>query len=715
MEKRKWLWKKKPSERGGGETESSGSISSHSERFSDDQDALKASPKDDSQSPEVTSKIATGGDEEVNDSIKCLTEKLSAALVNVSQKDDLVKQHSKVAEEAVAGWEKAENELVVVKKQLDAATQTKSQLEDRVSHLDGALKECVRQLRQARDEQEEKIREAVVSRTKEWETDKSELENQLFQLKTELKAAAAAKSESPARVDPDLFQRLEYLEQENETLRLELLSQSEELEVRTIERELSTQAAEMASKQHLESIKKVAKLEAECRRLKALASRSSSSLNDHHKTSAASSVYLESLTDSHSDSGDRLNGLISELDEFKNNRTAGNRNVPVVAPAVEIDLMDDFLEMERLAALPENEMESSNHVESVVKQSTDHEENLLRDELEIAIRQAAEFEGKLNELQEVKDELERSLENTRADKAEVEETLERMIQEKAAFEESLERTIQEKFQAESNLAEMESEKAEMETALTTSRCENKALQSRLMEVQLKLEEVQSQLSLAKESKQEIESQLVNLEAESRTLSAQVSTLEAELEKERATSAEFSIKYQYLEEEISRKKEELEIQQHSMNMNSAPKIKQEDLALAAGKLADCQKTILSLGKQLKSLATLEDFLIDASSIPEITAVGASSLAAAPRGSSSSEGGGVLWNLHSNETYSPRIDLSPARAIAVEISKHERNSPPSCSSSSTSSAVVASMHSSSDKNRNGFAKFFSRSKNGIQLEL
>lgn len=37
MEKRKWLWKRKSSEKSPGETESSGSISSHSERFSDDQ------------------------------------------------------------------------------------------------------------------------------------------------------------------------------------------------------------------------------------------------------------------------------------------------------------------------------------------------------------------------------------------------------------------------------------------------------------------------------------------------------------------------------------------------------------------------------------------------------------------------------------------------------------------------------------------------------
>lgn len=37
MENRSWLWRKKSSEKSPGETESSGSVSSHSERFSDDQ------------------------------------------------------------------------------------------------------------------------------------------------------------------------------------------------------------------------------------------------------------------------------------------------------------------------------------------------------------------------------------------------------------------------------------------------------------------------------------------------------------------------------------------------------------------------------------------------------------------------------------------------------------------------------------------------------
>lgn len=62
----------------------------------------KAYPGQSTQSPEVTSKAALV-DEEANDSVKTLTEKLSAALLNISAKEDLVKQHAKVAEEAVSG------------------------------------------------------------------------------------------------------------------------------------------------------------------------------------------------------------------------------------------------------------------------------------------------------------------------------------------------------------------------------------------------------------------------------------------------------------------------------------------------------------------------------------------------------------------------------------------------------------------------------------
>lgn len=67
------------------------------------QEVLKASPShESSQSPEVLSKEGSGH-EEVNDKVRHLSEKLSAALSNISSKEDLVKQHAKVAEEAVSG------------------------------------------------------------------------------------------------------------------------------------------------------------------------------------------------------------------------------------------------------------------------------------------------------------------------------------------------------------------------------------------------------------------------------------------------------------------------------------------------------------------------------------------------------------------------------------------------------------------------------------
>ncbi|KAM2554958.1 hypothetical protein TB2_019038 [Malus domestica] len=702
---RKWLWKKKSSEKSSGETDSSGSVSSHSERYSDEQEALKASPNHDAQSPEVTSKAASSADD-VNDSLKSLAERLSAALVNVSAKEDLVKQHAKVAEEAVAGWEKAENEAAVFKSELEATIQQNSALEDRVSHLDGALKECLRQLRQAREEQEQTVQEAVLKKTCDWESTKLKLESQIVELQRNAEANSA---EASAFVDPRLSHRLQSLKKENSALKHQLLSQAEELEIMTIERDLSAQAAETASKQHLESIKKVAKLEAECRRLKALGSKTPV-VNDH-KSSAASSIYVESCMDSQSDSGERLNmmeidsqkmngseankrdltfsdswasALVAELDQL-NNEKAVNRNLP--APSIDIDLMDDFLEMERLASLPQTENGTSCLESEAIVNQTNNEERALRAELEAMSHRTAKLEDKLEKLQVEKERLE--VENAE---------LEAMSHRAAELEDMLERMEVER----ENLVV---EKAELKIALSKSQECYVAAEFQLKEAEMKLEELQKELSIAKESRQSIESQLVSMEAEARTMSAKVDSLEAEVQRERALSAEIAVKCQDLEEELSRKKE-VKFQKTACS-NGELKRKQEDLAVAAGKLADCQKTIASLGNQLKSLATLEDFLIDAGSLPGFTAV-------APQVPKADE----IWKLHSNVTDSPKRDsvskpADESSGPSVNRSRNEDNSPPS-SSSSTSSTVL-STHVSSEKNRNGFAKFFSRTKGGIRLEI
>lgn len=557
MDRRSWLWRRKSSEKSPGETESSGSISSHSERFSDEQEVLKASPNhESSHSPEVLSKEGSGH-EEVNDKVRHLSEKLSAALSNISSKEDLVKQHAKVAEEAVSGWERAENEVLLLKRQLESANRKNSSLEDRVSHLDGALKECVRQLRQSREEQDRKIQEGIANKTLEIESTKSKLESHILELQLQLETI---KAES---------------ERENSALKMELHSQAKELHSMIIERDLSTQAAESASKLHLESIKKVAKFEAECRRLKSTTRHKTlSSPFSDHKTFTASSICVESLTDSQSDSGEIVNHSDSWVSAVGNEKGVIGRN-PVVS-STEINLMDDFLEMERLAALPETETGSicietksgSSCIETkTVSDRSNGEESPFKAELEAMINRTADLEERLEK--------------------------------------------------------MEAEKVELEMALKECQDQLGKSQSQHKEGEMKLIELQSQLSLANKSKQAVErdldgikeekkkseSELLVAESEIKTLISKVSLLEKEVKRERALSEEAAASCRKLEDELSKMKNEAEIR-NMASSNEELKIKQEkELAMAASKLAECQKTIASLGRQLNSLATLEDFLTE----------------------------------------------------------------------------------------------------------
>ncbi|KAB5556460.1 hypothetical protein DKX38_007369 [Salix brachista] len=569
----------------------------------------KVYPIHNPQSPEVTSK-AVFTDEDIGDNERTLTDKLSAALLNLSAKEELIKQHVKVAEEAVSGWEKAEKELSALKQQIKAATEKNSGLEDRVSHLDAALKECVRKLRQSSEEQDRRINEAVTKKISECESTKSKLEAQLIELQARLETT---KSDATVSADSELWKKLNSLEKENSSLKRELLSLAEEIQVRILERDLSTQAAETASKLQLESIKKLAKLEAECRKLKAVA-RKGSPANDH-KYLTASSICAESFTDSQSDNGDRLLAVESdswkrsglemnecdqtfpgswacahdtELDQSNNQKPFG-RNIMV--PSSEINLMDDFLEMERLAALPDTESGSSYLEAGPVSDKGNGSGNPLKEELESMINRTTELEEKLDK--------------------------------------------------------MEEEKFKSEMALTECQRQLETLRSQLKEADVKMGELQALLALANESRQaseeeikrfdskreETESQLRIAEAEIKTLLSKIVSLDAEVEKERALSAENAAKSQELEGELSKMKcevelqheierkrvasfnQELKITQHS-DLHSGIIQLEKELAVAASKFAECQKTIASLGLQLRSLATLED-LIDSEKSSDVS--------------------------------------------------------------------------------------------------
>ncbi|XP_068481322.1 filament-like plant protein 3 isoform X2 [Phaseolus vulgaris] len=498
MDRRSWLWRRKSSLKSPGETESSGSMSSHSERFYDDQVYTTHTTP-----PEVMCEEGATNDEEVTD-VKTLTQQLSAALLNSSAKEDLVKQHAKVAEEAVSGWENAENEGLILKQQLDDAKQKNSVLQDQVSYLNGALKECMWELRQSKDEQEQKIHEAVSNNS-------CGLESKTPDHEWEAVDPAAA------LVHSDLHRRLEDMERENSSLKIELQSRLEELEFRTIERDLSTQAAETASKQHLETIKMVAKLEAECRRLKAV-TRKPFSANDH-RSLAASSVYVESFTDSMSDIGERQQVLESDMPKLGgwdlNENTAGENHTVF---STEINLMDDFLEMERLAALPDTESVSSFPVV-----------NTASDQLSVG-------HGTMNAF------------------------VEGMVQKNAALERKLEK--------------MEAEKLDLEMDITEYQKQLEASLSRIKEVELEVVELQTKLALANKSNEEAyeklkatqekkeiaESKLSVAYTEAEELVSKICSLEEEIEKERALSAKNLAKCGKLEDELLRMKHEAQLQQ-----------------------------------------------------------------------------------------------------------------------------------------------------------
>ncbi|KAH9301461.1 hypothetical protein KI387_013044, partial [Taxus chinensis] len=231
MDRRNWLWKKKSLEKIVLTSEQADTLST--QRASEEQDVKVNEP---ACSDETTNALV------LSNIVKDLNGRLAAAIAESTAKDDLVKQHAKVAEEAVSGWEKAREETVYLKQELDAALQQKVAAEDRVSHLDGALKECMRQLRHVREEQEQTIHDVVMKKARELDIIQAELEGKLAETNQRLLEKGAENSalhdslqegmrsleevrESKARTDADvrLLQiKLSSLDEENAAVKYEL-------------------------------------------------------------------------------------------------------------------------------------------------------------------------------------------------------------------------------------------------------------------------------------------------------------------------------------------------------------------------------------------------------------------------------------------------------------------------------------------------------------
>ena len=80
---------------------------------------------------------------------------------------------------------------MALKNHLESVTLLKLTAEDRATHLDGALKECMRQIRNLKEEHEQKIQEVALSKTKQLDKIKGELEAKIVNFEQELLRSAA--------------------------------------------------------------------------------------------------------------------------------------------------------------------------------------------------------------------------------------------------------------------------------------------------------------------------------------------------------------------------------------------------------------------------------------------------------------------------------------------------------------------------------------------
>ncbi|KAL5197068.1 hypothetical protein ABZP36_000580 [Zizania latifolia] len=583
MDRRSWLWRRRSTEKSPAETESS--ASSPSERLSDEQDTAKSSPNS-TEPPEIASSL------DDNVKVKVLSERLSSAVLDIRAKDDLVKQHSKVAEEAVLGWEKAEKEIATLKTQLNAETVKNSTLEDRIVHLDGALKECVRQLRRAKEEQDQNVQDALAQQSQQWESKKTDLELRIVELKAKLEA----KSELSVNTDSDASSKLASLEKENSALKVQLLAKSEELELRTIE-ELNRRAAETARKQQLENTKKIARIEAECRRLQQANTWRPSFSVDLRR--APSSVCAESVTDCQSDCSDSwASALITELDQFKSYTRSAS------LAAADIGMMDDFLEMEKLAlanASSKSEAEDTDgqmlkfeeKIKKLTTEKGDREKALHEAQRElrnsrhrtlVAEERSVELQRQLNLVKGERDSMEtemKAIENRRNElegklelsHAEITSLLDKghILEERLESEKALTLELAARYQ---QMEALEADRKELRVQLEASQSEARKFSDKITLLERKLDEEKAFSARLREKcrgiealekkKRGIELELESAREEIASLQKKVSSLERKVQEEKAFCAELTAQSRDLEA-LKVQRNELKSQLQSANL------------------------------------------------------------------------------------------------------------------------------------------------------
>lgn len=177
-----------------------------------------------------------------------------------------------------------------LKQELDEALQQKGAANERSTHLNAALKEYMQQLSSLRGEQDQRVSDAVMKTAKDYEKAHKKLEEKFTETSKRLANVTAENSHFSKvllvkeKLNEDisrrmcqaeaefttLMARLDSTEKENAFLKYEFRMLEKELEIRNEEMEFNRRSADASHKLHIDSVKKLTKLEAECQRLRVL-------------------------------------------------------------------------------------------------------------------------------------------------------------------------------------------------------------------------------------------------------------------------------------------------------------------------------------------------------------------------------------------------------------------------------------------------------------
>ncbi|XP_011000757.1 PREDICTED: filament-like plant protein 7 [Populus euphratica] len=709
-----------------------------------------------------------------------LNEKLTSVLVDCHAKDDPVTENEKSEQRATAGQEKTEAEVDCLKKELDGAPNQGVAANEKLSHSDAALKKCMQQLNSFREEHEQKIHDAVMEAKSEFERAQKTLEGKLMEtskrltnlaientnlsnallLKEKLVEELHKRASQTLAEFNTLMARLDSSEKENAFLKYEFHMLQKELEVRNEELEYNRRSSDASRRQHLESVGKVTKLEAECQRLRTLmrkrlpgptafskiksevemlgketmelrrkpnltrdlvlrdpimkispeipvknidflieqlrgkeeenkvlremmtrknAELQSSRIMFSRTASRLSQVEAQVMELSGdqksveltthcpssrellspiagSDAGSWANALISELEHFRDGKLknpSGHKAIEVM----DMSLMDDFVEMEKLAMVSTQTPSAGGNRPSsagkeLVPAEQEKQESHLKDDstdksfdwLQVVLN-AIFIQQRISKrsLTELLEDINIALgyinhpnvcePNTSAfSRLPVECDISGYITWKSPSESSIVDSLNETPRADtpvketskqhyqSNLTDLQEENDrlknelnDMEARLHSANDKSEALMMKLRESEQSVERLQAEVEILKESKGMIEDQIENQKSINEDLDTQLTVTKAKLNevfhKFSSLEVEFEDKSNCCEE-LEATCLELQLQLESAKETPSCGINEEgkqpqdgwEIKAASVKLAECQETILNLGKQLKALAS-----------------------------------------------------------------------------------------------------------------